>query len=86
MPELENVMMNYMSCNQMMFGSKVRYGISFKLNERCFNLYRRKYQHNLKVCVDDENFENSKGLALPKLNLFLVSRVSDVLIYDSKTY
>ena len=53
MPELENVMMNYMCCNQMMFGSKVKYGISFKLNEKSFNIYRRKYQHNLKVCVDD---------------------------------
>lgn len=30
MPKLENVMFNYMGCNQMMFGSKVRYGISYK--------------------------------------------------------
>lgn len=32
MPELENVMYNFMGCNQMMFGSKVRYGISYKTN------------------------------------------------------
>lgn len=30
MPILENVMYNFTSCNQMMFGSKVRYGISYK--------------------------------------------------------
>ena len=30
MPELENVMFNYMQCQQMMFGSKVRYSITFK--------------------------------------------------------
>ena len=30
MPNLENVMYNYMGCNQMMFGSKVRYGIAYK--------------------------------------------------------
>ena len=32
MPELENVMYNFMCCNQMMFGSRVRYGISYKTN------------------------------------------------------
>ena len=29
-PILENVMFNYMGCNHLMFGSKVRYGISYK--------------------------------------------------------
>lgn len=32
MPELENVMQNYMKCSQMMFGSKVRYCITYKTN------------------------------------------------------
>lgn len=31
-PQLENVMSNYMNCNQMMFGSKVRYCITYKTN------------------------------------------------------
>lgn len=31
-PILENVMYNYMNCNQMMFGSKVRYCITYKTN------------------------------------------------------
>ena len=30
MPELENVMYNYMNCTTMMFGAKVRYGITYK--------------------------------------------------------
>jgi hypothetical protein len=30
MPELENVMYNYMSCNQMMIGSMKRYAITYK--------------------------------------------------------
>lgn len=29
---LDNVMSNYMGCNQLMFGSKVKYGISYKSN------------------------------------------------------
>lgn len=32
MPNLENVMYNFMGCNQLMFGSRVRYGISYKQN------------------------------------------------------
>lgn len=31
-PTLENVMKNYMQCDQMMFGSKVKYGITYKVN------------------------------------------------------
>lgn len=32
MPRLENVMKNFMQCSQMMFGSRVRYGISYKID------------------------------------------------------
>ena len=30
MPELENVMNNYMKCSEMMFGFQVKYGITYK--------------------------------------------------------
>jgi hypothetical protein len=35
-PKLENVMWNFVKCSQMMFGSKVRYGISYKQNQPGF--------------------------------------------------
>ena len=47
MPILENVMRNHMSCTQMMFGSKVKYGITYKGGEKSFKIYRRKYIHNI---------------------------------------
>lgn len=75
MPTLENVMYNYMGCNQMMFGSKVWYGITYKTNERSFDIYRRKFMHNLKVNVLNENMEGAFGLSLPNLNCFLVAQV-----------
>lgn len=31
-PTLENVMFNFMNCSQMMFGSRVKYGITYKTN------------------------------------------------------
>ena len=64
MPELENVMYNFMGCNQMMFGKRVRYGISYKSNQKSFDVYTRKYMHNLRVNVNSEQLEGSKGLEL----------------------
>jgi hypothetical protein len=50
-PTLENVMYNYMTCSTMMFGKRVRYGITYKAKERSFNLYRRKYEHDTIINV-----------------------------------
>ena len=53
MPKLENVMNNFMNCSQMMFGSKVKYGITYKTNEKSFDIHRRKYEHDYLVNVVD---------------------------------
>lgn len=86
MPTLENVMFNYMGCNHLMFGSKVRYGISYKSNERSFQIYRRKYYHNFKVPIFDANMERALGIELETLGRFMCTRVDEVLIYNSETY
>ena len=52
MPHLENVMFNFMHCSQMMFGSRVRYGISYKTGQPNFTIYTRKYFHNFKVQIN----------------------------------
>jgi hypothetical protein len=82
---LENVMYNYMGCNEMMIGSKVRYAITYKTNEKSFDIYQRKYMHNLRVCVDDQNFDGSKGLEIISSNIVLVTKVDKVLMYDCDT-
>jgi hypothetical protein len=64
MPKLENVMYNYMHCNQMMIGSMKRYAITYKQNENSFDIYQRKYMHNLRVCVDSSDFAGSKALEI----------------------
>jgi hypothetical protein len=79
-------MYNYMGCNQMMFGSRVRYGISYKSNQKNFTIYRRKYMHNLKVCVNATNFEGCKGIELVSHNTILVTNLDQVLIFDSETF
>ena len=69
----------------MMFGSKVKYGITYKINQRSFIIYRRKYLHNYKVNVVDENLEGSKGLELKSMDIFLCSKIDKVVMYDSMT-
>lgn len=86
LPTLENVMTNFMLCNQMMIGAAKRYSITYKTNEKDFEIYRRKFMHNLRVCVNDKNFEGAKAVELPKSNLFLVSDISEVLMIDSSNY
>ena len=49
MPVLENVMFNYTSCTQMMFGKKVKYGVTYKANEKSFDIYKKKMYHGLRV-------------------------------------
>ena len=69
-----------------MFGSKVKYGITYKTNQRSFAIYRRKYAHNFKVNVCNDNLEGSKGLEFPSMKLFLVSKIDRIMIYDSSNY
>ena len=75
MPQLENCMYNFMEANQMMFGVDTKYGVSYKSNERSFQIYRRKTLHVLKMNVNDRNFEGSKGVELITMNTFLVTKV-----------
>jgi hypothetical protein len=85
-PTLENVMYNYMQCNQMMIGSMRRYAITYKQNEKSFDIYQRKFMHNLRVCVDSQNFAGAKAIEIQSSNIFLVTKVDQVLIYDSDNY
>ena len=72
-PKLENVMFNFMGCDQMMFGSKVKYGITYKSNQKSFDIYRRKYIHDFKVPVSNLDFEGSVGIEFEKHNAFVVT-------------
>ena len=86
LPTLENVMFNYMQCQQMMFGSKVKYGITFKTNERSFTIYKRKYENCLSAPVIRKDFEGSKALELHTARSLVVTKKDQVFIYDANTF
>lgn len=64
--ELQYVMLNHMHCNQLMIDPDVRYAVSFKQNEHCFEIYRRRHIHDFKVPkITKENYEGGICLDLP---------------------
>lgn len=69
-----------------MFGSKVRYCITYKTNQRSFQVYTRKFMHNFKVNINNENLEGSKGVEFEKLEIFFVTKIDRVIMYDANTY
>ena len=85
-PQLENVMFNFMGCSEMMFGSRVRYCVTFKTNQTSFDIYRRKYIHDFKLNVIEENLDGSRGLPIESMNAFLISKIDCIHFYDMDTY
>ena len=70
----------------MMVGIKEKYSIAYKTNEKEFDLYRKKYEHDFKVAVVKEHFEGSKGLFLNQNNCLLVYAKSEVRFYKAVDY
>mmetsp|Transcript_2678 Transcript_2678/g.4195 ORF Transcript_2678/g.4195 Transcript_2678/m.4195 type:complete len:267 (-) Transcript_2678:214-1014(-) len=79
-------MLNYMNCNQMMFGPKVKYSVTYKTNQRSFDIYRRRYWHNFKAPLNEENLEGSIGLEFATMRTFLVSKIDSITMYDTMTF
>ena len=85
-PKIRNVMNNYINCSMMLFGSKGKYGITYKQNEGNFDLYRAKYVHDFKVTVVHEDFDGSRGLPVESMKAFLVGAVDKIKFYDVNTF
>lgn len=75
-----------MGCNQLMFGSKVKYGISYKSNQRSFDIYRRRYNHDFKVPISTEVMEGAFGLELETMHAFLVAHIDTINMYDNTDF
>lgn len=70
----------------MMFGSRVKYGITYKANQRSFAVYRRRYQHDFLVPVNTANLEGSVALEFKTMETYLLSRVDKILMYDVNNF
>ena len=70
----------------MMFGSKVRYGITYKTNQKAFDIWRREYEHNFRVNVVNECLEGSRGLPIESMNAFSISSINVIKFYNMDTF
>lgn len=70
----------------MMFGSRVRYGITYKTNQKAFTVYRRKFEHDFRVPIVPEKLEGSMGLDLATMNTILVTKVDRIYMYNSHDF
>jgi hypothetical protein len=83
-PTIENVMYNFTNCDQMMFGPRVRNGITFKQNFVGFTVWKRRFFHNFKVQISDKNFEGAVGCNLAKHSSYVIGIHKEIVIYDDK--
>lgn len=82
----------------MMFGSLVRYCITFKTNQPNFSIWVRKSFHNFKVALTNENMEGSIGANLRTLNQYVMTerKIEEttaglkekqvITVHDNETY
>ena len=69
-----------------MFGKAVRYGITYKTNQKSFDVHRRKFEHDYRVNIVDADLDGSRGLPMESMNAFLVSRINIIKFYDVDTF
>ena len=70
----------------MMIGKRQRNCIAFKVNQKSFDIYQGKYMHNLRVCVNSQDFSGSHAVEFTTMNMIIVSDVDKLLIFEDKTY
>ena len=79
-------MYNNMNCSVMMFGARVRFGVTFKANQPGFTIYTRKYYHNFKVTVTAKNHDGAKGVNLKSQHKYIIAEGLNAIIYDEATF
>ena len=70
----------------MMFGQFVRNCITYKYNQRSFDIHQRKYHHELKATVIQEDYDKSQGLELASMSCFIITKLDEIIVYDSYTF
>ena len=86
MPILQNVMVNYMGCSQTMFGRSKKSCITYKINEKAFEIYQRKYLHDLRVCVNSNNMEGAKAIEISCMGIIYVTNIEFLEMISNQTF
>ena len=69
-----------------MFGSKVRYCVTYKTNQKSFDIHRRKFIHDFRLNIVNDNLDGSTGLPIETMNAFLIGKIDVIKFYDINTF
>ena len=86
MPVLDNVMYNFVGCTNILFGSRSRYCITYKLGLTSISIWRRKYFHSYLAKIDSNSFNDSKGLSVNSQYQYFLTSGKNIQIYDQNSY
>lgn len=86
MPELENVMYNFIECSSLMVGSKVKYAVAYKTSQQDYEIFTRNRYHNFKVCIDATSFEGAVGCTLESIGAYALAEKLKIGIYDESSF
>jgi hypothetical protein len=75
-----------MNCTQIMFGKSKKSAITFKANEKSFEIFQRKFLHNLRVCVNSDNMEGAKAIEIETMDQIFVTNINRIDIYSSNYF
>ena len=78
-------MLNHMGASQMMFGKMVKYCVTYKTNEKSFDIYKQKQYHGFRVPILHENLERAGLLEIKTLNCFFMMKLDKIRVFDSTT-
>lgn len=83
---LDNVIDNFMNCSNMMIGRMGKYCITFKTNQKSFDIWRRNHKHSFNANLNQDDLDDAIGLPLETMNAFLVGKDDQINFYDTQTY
>ena len=69
-----------------MIDPKELFAVTYKANQASFNIYQRKYMHEIRLQSIDLNLEGSKAIEIASKNLILVTNVDELIWIECKTY
>lgn len=69
-----------------MFGKSEKSCITYKINEKSFEIFQRKFLHNLRVCVNGNNYEGAKVIEIASMKMIFVTKIEYLEMYSSKNF
>lgn len=69
----------------MLFGKKVHYCLTYKINMPTFEIYSPRRSHGFRIQHTSEDLEGAEGLELDLYNVFIIFKKNQIRVYDSST-